>query len=379
MEFVLNEEQAAIRDAVREFAQKEIAPRAAEYDKTSEFPWDNFRALARYGYLGMTLPKEYGGSGIDWVSYAICVEEVSRACASTGVIYEVHNALHSDPIHHFGTEEQKKKYLPDLCAGKKLGAFALTEPDAGSDAGSIKTTARLDGANYILNGRKCFITSAGVADLYVLFASTDRSKGPKGLSAFLVEKGLPGLSFGEPEDKLGIRCSRTSDIIMEEVPVPRSDLLGKEGDGLKVALVTLDGGRIGIGCQAVGIAQAALDACIAYSKERVQFGQPIASFQAIQWMLADMATEIDAARFLCYRAADLFGRGQRVSKEIAMAKLFASAMAVRNTSKAIQVHGGYGYMRDYKVERLYRDAKITEIYEGTSEVMRMVISAALLK
>ncbi|MCL6450504.1 MAG: acyl-CoA dehydrogenase family protein [Acetobacteraceae bacterium] len=379
MDFQLTEEQKAVRDAISKFAAEKVAPGALDRDRTGEFPWEVLRGLAEQGYLGMTLPPEYGGAGADWVSYAICVEEISRACASCGVIYEVHNSLHADAIYHHGTEEQRRRFLPDLISGKKLGAFALTEPGAGSDAGGLKSTAELKGDRYILNGRKCFITSGGKADEYIVFALTDKSKGTKGISAFVVDKSFPGISFGEPEDKLGIRASCTADVILEDCPVPVENRLGNEGDGLKIALSTLDGGRVGIACQAVGIAQAAFDAALAYSKERQQFGRPISEFQAIQWMLADMATDIEAARLLAYRAAYLRGTGQRASKEIAMAKLFASRAAVKHTANAIQIHGGYGYMRDYKVERLFRDAKITEIYEGTSEVMRMVIAGALLK
>lgn len=379
MNFSLTEDQAAIKQAIRELADAEFAPRAAGYDESGEFPWDNFRILARYGYLGMTLPAEYGGAEADWVSYAICVEEISRACASTGVIFEVHNSLHADAVHHYGTEEQRRRFLPDLIAGKRLGAFALTEPEAGSDAGGAKMTAELRGDRYILNGRKCFITNGAVADSYIVIALTDRERKTKGMTAFVVERDMPGVSFGEPENKLGIRASSTTDVVLEDCEVPVGNRLGAEGEGFKIAMNTLDGGRVGIGCQAVGIAQAALDLAVKYARERHQFGRPISSFQAIQWMLADMKTEIDAARLLVYRGAYLRGLNQRASSEIAMGKLFASATAMKVTSQAIQIHGGYGYTRDYGVERLLRDAKITEIYEGTSEVMRMVISSALLR
>ncbi len=379
MNFDLNDVQLTIRDAIRDLAEKELEPRAKAYDESGEFPHDNIQALARYGYLGMTLPEEIGAAGADWVSYAICVEEVSRACAATGVIFEVLNSLFMDAIWKFGTDEQKQRILPDCISGERLGAFALTEPQAGSDAAAIETTAEKEGDRYVLNGRKCFITNAGVADCYIVFASSDREQGARGLTAFVVDKDMPGVSFGEPEDKLGIRASQTADVVLEDCEVPEENRLGGEGEGFKIAMATLDGGRIGIGCQAVGIAQRALDLSVAYSKEREQFGRPIARLQAIQWMLADMKTEIDASRLLVNRAAYLHGKGERATSEIAMAKLFASRTAMDVTSKAIQIHGGYGYMKDYIVERLLRDAKITEIYEGTSEVMRMVISASLLK
>lgn len=379
MNFDLNDVQLTIRDAIRDLAEKEFEPRAKAYDESGEFPHDNIQALARYGYLGMTLPEEIGAAGADWVSYAICVEEVSRACAATGVIFEVLNSLFMDAIWKFGTDEQKQRILPDCISGERLGAFALTEPQAGSDAAAIETTAEKEGDRYVLNGRKCFITNAGVADCYIVFASSDREQGARGLTAFVVDKDMPGVSFGEPEDKLGIRASQTADVVLEDCEVPEENRLGGEGEGFKIAMATLDGGRIGIGCQAVGIAQRALDLSVAYSKEREQFGRPIAKLQAIQWMLADMKTEIDASRLLVNRAAYLHGKGERATSEIAMAKLFASRTAMDVTSKAIQIHGGYGYMKDYTVERLLRDAKITEIYEGTSEVMRMVISASLLK
>ena len=378
MNFELNEEQRAIREAIREVAEKEIAPRAAYYDQTGEFPWENVRTLARYGYLGVTVPVEYGGAGADMVSSTIIIEEVSRACAATGTVVDVHSSLFTEPVIRFGNEEQKRRYLPDLAGGRKLGAFCLTEPQAGSDAANQKTTAVLDGDHYVLNGTKCLISNGGAADLYLVMAVTDKGKGSKGISAFIVEKGMEGLSFGQPEDKLGIRASWTSDVILEGVRVPRENLLGREGEGYKIALATLDGGRVGIAAQAVGITQAALDRCVRYAKERHQFGQAIASFQAIQWMLAEMATDLEAARLLTYRAAFLHDRGVRYSKEAAMAKLFASTMAMKHTVKAVQIHGGYGYTREYVVERLMRDAKITEIYEGTSEVMKLVIAANLL-
>lgn len=379
MDFSLTEEQEAIRQMAAEFADKDLAPHARELDAKGEYPWDNLRKLARYGYLGMMLPAEFGGSGADVLSHTLCVEEVSRACAATGVIMEIHNSLTCDGIYRFGTDEQKARYLPALARGEKIGAFALTEPGAGSDPSGIRTVAARDGNDFVINGTKHFITGAGQAHLYLLFAMTDPSKGTKGISAFIVEKGMPGLSFGPPEDKMGIRASHTGELIFSDCRVPAENLVGSEGEGYKIALTLLDGGRIGIGAQAVGIARAAFDAALRYSQERVQFGQAISGFQAIQWMLADMATEIEAARLLVYRAAYLRGKGVRCTKEVAMAKLFASEVAMRTTIKAVQIHGGYGYMREYNVERYMRDAKITEIYEGTSEIMRLLIASALLK
>lgn len=379
MDFGLTEEQQAIRQMAAEFADKELAPHARELDAKGEYPWDNLRKLARYGYLGMMLPAEFGGSGADVLSHTLCVEEVSRACAATGVIMEIHNSLTCDGIYRFGTDEQKARYLPALARGEKIGAFALTEPGAGSDPSGIRTVAARDGNDFVINGTKHFITGAGQAHVYLLFAMTDPSKGTKGISAFIVEKGMPGLSFGPPEDKMGIRASHTGELIFSDCRVPAENLVGSEGEGYKIALTLLDGGRIGIGAQAVGIARAAFDAALRYSQERVQFGQAISGFQAIQWMLADMATEIEAARLLVYRAAYLRGKGVRCTKEVAMAKLFASEVAMKTTIKAVQIHGGYGYMREYNVERYMRDAKITEIYEGTSEIMRLLIASALLK
>ncbi len=379
MDFSLTEEQEAIRQMAAEFADKELAPHARELDAKGEYPWDNLRKLARYGYLGMMLPAEFGGSGADVLSHTLCVEEVSRACAATGVIMEIHSSLTCDGIYRFGTDEQKARYLPALARGEKIGAFALTEPGAGSDPSGIRTVAARDGNDFVINGTKHFITGAGQAHVYLLFAMTDPSKGTKGISAFIVEKGMPGLSFGPPEDKMGIRASHTGELIFRDCRVPAENLVGSEGEGYKIALTLLDGGRIGIGAQAVGIARAAFDAALRYSQERVQFGQAISGFQAIQWMLADMATEIEAARLLVYRAAYLRGKGVRCTKEVAMAKLFASEVAMRTTIKAVQIHGGYGYMREYNVERYMRDAKITEIYEGTSEIMRLLIASALLR
>ncbi len=379
MNFYLTEEQEAIRDGIREFVAKEIAPRAAEYDRTHEFPWENFRQLATHGYLCMNIPEKYGGAGADYLSYAIAVEELARGCATTAVIFEVHNSLHSEALLHFGTEEQKLKYLPRLAKGEILGAYALTEPTAGSNPAAMKTRAVKQGDHYVLNGQKSFITNGGQADLYVVMASTDPAAGGKGISAFIVPRETPGMSFGKPEEKLGIRASHTTDVFFNDAVVPAENLLGAEGDGMKIALATLDGGRVGIASQGCGLVQAALDICVPYAKTREQFGRPIADFQAIQWKLADMATDLEAARLLLYRAAFLRGEGVRATREISMAKLFASEMAMRHTVEAVQILGGYGFMTEYKVERLMRDAKITQLYEGTSEIQRMIIASYVLK
>ena len=379
MEFVLTPRQEMFRTLFREFAEKEVAPLAAEIDESGEFPLETVRKMTKAGFMGLPFPREYGGAGADTITYIMAVEELSRACASTGVILSCHVSLGSNPIYQFGTARQKEKYLVPMAQGKFLGAFGLTEPNAGTDASNQQTTAVLDNGEYLLNGSKIFITNGGQADVYIVFAVTDRAKGLKGLSAFIVEKGQPGFTFGPQENKIGIRASSTTELIFQDCRIPQENILGKEGDGFKIAMATLDGGRIGIGAQALGIAQAALDESVRYSKEREQFNKPISSFQAIQWMIADMATEIDAARLLVYRAADLKDRKKLFGKEAAMAKLFASETAMRAALKAVQIHGGYGYMKDYKVERLMRDAKITEIYEGTSEVQRLVISGAVLK
>ncbi|MCL6580220.1 MAG: acyl-CoA dehydrogenase [Firmicutes bacterium] len=379
MLFAPSDEHETLRHRIRELAEKHFKPRAAAYDESGEFPAENLRLLREGGFIGMNLPEEYGGAGMDMLAHAICVEEIARCCATTAVIFEVHNTLHAETIARFGTEEQKKRYLPALASGEKLGAFCLTEPGAGSDAGSLKSTACLDGDHYVLNGQKCFITNGGVADLYLVFALTDPTKGTKGITCFIVEKGWSGLSFGKPEDKMGIRASHTTDVFLEGVRVPVANRLGAEGDGFKIAMAALDAGRIGIGAQALGIAQAAYEASVAYAKQRVQFGKPIAELQAIQWMIADMATDIAAARLLLYRAAELYHQPGRHTAEIAMAKLKCSEVAMHHTVKAVQIHGGYGYMREYGVERLMRDAKITEIYEGTSEIMRLIIAGAALR
>ena len=379
MQLELNDQQKMIQKMVREFAEKEIAPIAAELDKKEEYPTKTLQKMAKLGLLGIIIPTEYGGAGLDTISYATVVEEISNKCASTGVVTSVHNSLAAWPIIKYGTDEQKKKYLPILAKGEKIGAFAATEPNAGSDLGAMKTTAVLKGNKYIINGDKTFITSGPEAGIFIIFAVTDKSAGAKGISAFIIESNMKGFKVGSIFEKLGINASKTSELIFENMEVPKENLLGKEGEGFKIALITLDGGRIGIAAQSVGIAQAALDESIEYSKQRQQFGRPIAKFQAIQWMIADMATRIEAARYLVFSAAYKKDKGERFSKEAAMAKLFASETAVDAALKGVQIHGGYGYTKEYTIERLFRDAKITEIYEGTSEVQRMVISGSLLR
>ncbi|OAT81837.1 acyl-CoA dehydrogenase [Desulfotomaculum copahuensis] len=379
MIFKLSEEQELLKKTVRDFAESEVAPKAAEMDENEEYDWSLWDQMAEMGLTGIPFPEEYGGAGMDNLSYAIAVEELSRVCASTGVLVSAHTSLGSWPIYHFGTEEQKQKFLVPLAEGEKIGALGLTEPSAGSDAGSVKLTAVADGDEYVLNGTKIFITNGGRADIYVVIASTDKSKGHRGTAAFIVEKDTPGFTFGKKEHKMGIRASYTYELVFENCRVPKENMLGGDGKGFKVALATLDGGRIGIAAQALGIAQGAFDQALAYSKIREQFGKPISANQGLQWMLADMATRIDAARLLVYRAAYLKDEGQPYGKESAMAKLYASECAMWVTTKAVQIFGGYGYTREYPVERMMRDAKITEIYEGTSEVQRIVIAANLLK
>ncbi|MBP2073356.1 MAG: butyryl-CoA dehydrogenase [Thermoanaerobacterium sp.] len=379
MDFSLTREQEMVRRVVREFAEKEVAPKAKEIDITEEFPWDTVRKMAQNDMMGIPYPEEYGGAGGDYLSYIIAVEEISRACATTGVILSAHTSLGSFPIYQWGTEEQKRKYLVPLAKGEKLGAFGLTEPNAGTDAAGQQTTAVLDGDHYVLNGSKIFITNGGKADIYIIFAMTDKSKGTRGISAFIVEKDFPGFSIGKIEEKMGIRASSTAELVFEDCIVPKENLLGKEGQGFKIAMATLDGGRIGIAAQALGIAQAALDEEIKYAKERQQFGRPIGKFQGIQWYIADMATRINASRWLVYNAAWRKQVGLPYTMEAAMAKLYASETAMFVTTKTVQIFGGYGFTKDYPVERFMRDAKITEIYEGTSEVQKMVISGNLLK
>nr|CAB07496.1 butyryl-CoA dehydrogenase [Thermoanaerobacterium thermosaccharolyticum DSM 571] len=378
MDFSLTKEQEMVRRVVREFAEKEVAPKAKEIDITEEFPWDTVRKMAQNDMMGIPYPEEYGGAGGDYLSYIIAVEEISRACATTGVILSAHTSLGSFPIYQWGTEEQKRKYLVPLAKGEKLGAFGLTEPNAGTDAAGQQTTAVLDGDHYVLNG-SIFITNGGKADIYIIFAMTDKSKGTRGISAFIVEKDFPGFSIGKIEEKMGIRASSTAELVFEDCIVPKENLLGKEGEGFKIAMATLDGGRIGIAAQRLGIAQAALDEEIKYAKERQQFGRPIGKFQGIQWYIADMATRINASRWLVYNAAWRKQVGLPYTMEAAMAKLYASETAMFVTTKTVQIFGGYGFTKDYPVERFMRDAKITEIYEGTSEVQKMVISGNLLK
>jgi butyryl-CoA dehydrogenase len=379
MVFDLTEEQRMIEEMARSFAQKEVLPKAAELDETGRFPEELVRQMAGLGLMGVAVPEEYGGAGMDNICYAIAMEEISRACASTSVILSVNNSLACDPILSFGSEEQKRNYLVPLATGKHLGCFGLTEPGAGSDAGSQKTTAVRDGNQYVLNGTKNFITNAPQADTCILFAMTDREKKHKGITTFILDMKKKGVTVGKEEKKLGICASATASIILEDVTIPAENRLGNEGEGFKIAMHTLDGGRIGIAAQAIGIARASLEDALAYAKERKQFGQPITNFQAIQWMLADMATEIDAARLLTYRAAWRKDRNLRYTKESSMAKLYASEAAMRASVKGIQIHGGYGYIREYPAERHFRDAKITEIYEGTSEIQRLVIASALLR
>lgn len=379
MNFTLTKEQELVRQMVRDFAVNEVKPIAAEIDVTERFPMENVKKMGELGMMGIPFPTEFGGAGGDVLSYILAVEELSKVCATTGVILSAHTSLCASLINENGTPEQKEKYLRDLCTGNKIGAFGLTEPGAGTDAAGQQTTAVLDGDNYILNGSKIFITNGGVADTFIVFAMTDKSKGTKGISAFIVEKGFLGFSIGKKEDKLGIRASSTTELIFENCVVPKENLIGREGKGFGIAMKTLDGGRIGIAAQALGIAEGALDEAIKYMKERKQFGRPIAAFQGLQWMVAEMSTKIEAARFLVYKAAWLKENKQPYSIDAARAKLYAAEVAMDVTTKAVQLFGGYGYTKEYPVERMMRDAKITEIYEGTSEVQRMVISGDLLK
>jgi len=379
MSFELTDEQQLTRTSVREFAEAEVAPIAAEIDREHRFPAETVPKLGELGLLGMLIPEEYGGANMDTVSYCIAIEELSRCCATTGVLVEAHSSLCSWPIVHFGTEEQKQKYLPDLASGKALGAFALTEPNAGSDAGNTATTAVRDGDEFVLNGQKIFITNGAFAQTFVVMARSTDAPGTRGVSAFIVDRDTPGFTVATPEQKMGIRGSSTTPLFFDNARIPAANLLGEEGKGFNIAMATLDGGRTGIAAQAVGIAQSAFEAAVAYAKERVQFGKPIASLQAIQWMIADMATDIEAGRLLVYQAADLEWRHEPFATSSAMAKLFCGLMATRVTGQAIQVHGGVGYTEAYPVERAYRDAKITEIYEGTNEVQRLVISRAFLR
>lgn len=378
MNFQLTKEQEFVRKMVREFAVNEVEPLAADIDKEHRFPVETVEKMAKYGLLGVPFPTEYEGAGGDHISYAITVEELSRVCASTGVICSAHTSLCCWPIFNWGNEEQKAKYLPDLLSGRKLGAFGLTEPGAGTDAAGQQTRAVLDGDEYVLNGSKVFITNGGYADTFVVMAMTDKSKGTRGISAFIVEKGDEGFSIGKTEDKMGICASSTTELIFKDCRIPKDRMLGKEGQGFKVAMSTLDGGRIGIASQALGIAQGALDVTVDYMKARKQFGRKLSEMDALRQVVADLATKIEASRLLIYQAADMKDKHLAYGPKSAMAKLFAAETAMEVTTKCVQLHGGYGYTKDYPVERMMRDAKITEIYEGTSEVQRMVVAASVL-
>lgn len=379
MNFNLTREQELVRQMVREFAINEVKPIAAEIDQTERFPMENVEKMAKLGMLGIPFAKEFGGAGGDTLSYILAVEELSKVCGTTGVIVSAHTSLCAALINQFGNKDQKVKYLTPLAKGEKLGAFGLTEPGAGTDASGQQTIAILDGDNYILNGSKIFITNGGVAETFIIFAMTDRSKGTKGISAFIVEKDFPGFSIGKHEDKLGIRGSSTTELVMQNCIVPKENLIGQEGRGFGIAMKTLDGGRIGIAAQALGIAEGALEEACIYMKERKQFGRPLSAFQGLQWMIADMDVKVESARLLVYKAAFLKEAGLPYSVDAARAKLVASEVAMEVTTKAVQIFGGYGYTKEYPVERMMRDAKITEIYEGTSEVQKMVIAGSALR
>jgi butyryl-CoA dehydrogenase len=379
MDFALTEEQKLIQQTARDFANEKLAPLAAEYDRSEEFTAPQAKMLGEMGFLGMMVPEEYGGSGLDTISYVMAMEEVSRACASTSVTMTVQNSLACYPIQRFGTEEQKRRYLVPLATGEWLGCYALSEPSAGSDPASMATTATEDGDSYVLNGSKIFISNGGVAQVCIVWATTNRELKHRGISCFIVETSTPGFVVGAEEKKLGIRGSNTVELHFENCRVPKANLLGELGEGFKIAMMTLDGGRIGIAAQALGIGQACLDAAVKYAHERHAFGKPLAEIEGIQMKIADMAMELQASRLLTYHAAWLKDQGVRFSKQAAMAKLHASEAATKAAHMAVQIHGGYGYLRDFPVERLYRDARITEIYEGTSEIQRLVISSAALK
>ncbi|WAH39322.1 acyl-CoA dehydrogenase [Alicyclobacillus dauci] len=379
MQFVLSKEHQQLRDMVRSFAEKEVAPGAADRDRDASFDIDIFHKMGDLGLTGIPWPEQYGGAEMDYLGYVIAVEELSRVCASTGVTLSAHTSLAGWPIYKFGTEQQKQKYLRPMAEGKWLGAYGLTEPGSGSDAGGMRTTAKRDGDSYILNGNKVFITNAGPAHVYVVFALTDPEKRTRGVSAFIVEAGTPGFRIGKHEDKMGIRGSTTAELVFEDCRIPAENLLGDEGFGFKIAMMTLDGGRNGIAAQALGIAQGAFEFARNYAKERKQFGHPIADLQAIQFKLADMATKIEAARLLTYQAAWLESSGLPYSQASAMSKVFASDTAMEVTTEAVQILGGYGFIKEYPVERMMRDAKITQIYEGTNEIQRVVIARGILK
>ncbi|WP_446899098.1 acyl-CoA dehydrogenase [Clostridium sp. LBM24168] len=379
MDFTLTREQEFVKQMVREFTENEVKPLAAEIDETERFPKETVEKMAKYGMMGIPFPVEYGGSGGDTLSYILAVEELSKACATTGVIISAHTSLCASLIEQFGTEEQKQKYLIPLAKGEKLGAFGLTEPNAGTDASGQQSLAILDGDHYVLNGQKIFITNGGVADVFVVFAMTDRSKGVKGISAFILEKGMPGFSIGKVENKMGIRASSTTELIFEDCIVPKENLVGREGKGFGIAMKTLDGGRIGIAAQALGIAEGALNEAIEYMKERKQFGRSLNKFQGLGWAVADLDAKIESARFLVYKAALDKDNHTPYTIDAARAKLVAANVAMETTTKVVQLFGGYGYTKDYPVERMMRDAKITEIYEGTSQVQKMVISGSLFR
>ena len=383
MDFALDKKHEMARTLFKEFAENEVKPVAQDVDETEVFPRETVDKLAKYGFLGIPVPKEYGGQGCDPLTYVMCVEEMAKVCGTTAVIVSAHTSLCIDPILTYGTEEQKQKYVPDLASGRKLGAFGLTEPGAGTDAQGQQTKAVLDGDEWVLNGSKCFITNGKEADIYIVIAVTGvvekRGRKMKEISSFIVEKGTPGFTFGTKEKKMGIRGSSTYELIFTDCRIPKENLLGAQGKGFGIAMHTLDGGRIGIAAQALGLAEGALERTIAYVKERKQFGRSIAQFQNTQFQLADMATKVEAAKMLVYKAAMAKANQRVYSLEAAQAKLYAAEVAMEVTTKAVQLHGGYGYIREYEVERMMRDAKITEIYEGTSEVQRMVISGNLLK
>jgi butyryl-CoA dehydrogenase len=379
MEFELTRPQKLARAVAAMVARQELEPGARERDERMEFPVAAIRTLAGLGFMGISIPPEFGGCGLDSISYTLIIEELARACASTAIIVSVHNSVGAYPIYALGTDRQKQTYLADLASGRKLGAFALTEPNAGSDPSGLETTALPDGDGYVLNGTKTFITNGSTADIVIVMACTDRTVKGGRITAFIVEKGCPGFSVGAKEQKLGIRASDTCELIFDNCRVPAENVLGGAGKGLSAALGALTFGRVGVGAQAVGVARCAMEECVRYSRERKQFGRPIADFQAIQWMIADMATEIEAARMLIFRAAALKDRGVPFTAEASMAKLYASEMAMRTATRAVQIHGGYGCMKDYRVERCFRDAKVIEIYEGTSEIQRMIIARSVLR
>jgi butyryl-CoA dehydrogenase len=378
MSFQLTDEQLMIQTMVRDFAREVLLPTAMERDLTKEFPGENLKKMGELGLMGMMVPPEYDGAGADTVSYVLALQEVAYACASTAVVMSVHNSIVCETINRFGTDQQKQSYLKPLTAGQVIGAFAMTEPHAGSDPVNQSTSAVRDGAQYVINGTKRFVTSGKNAGITIMTAKTDKTKRHKGISAFIVRKGTPGFLVGKTERKMGLCASDTTDLVFDNCRIPAENLLGQEGDGFKIAMTALDGGRIGIAAQSLGVAQAALDAAVSYAGEREQFGQPISKFQGLRWMLADMATEIEAARQLTLSAASMKDRGERYTKQASMAKLFASEVVNRVTAKALQIHGGYGYTKEYPVERFYRDARVFTIYEGTSEIQRVVIANHLL-